>query len=207
MQSDTFYKTLAAAAETELKEKGSRFIARAAPVDLVQAADAFIADLQKQHYDATHNCYAYIVGRGADAVFRFNDDGEPSGTAGKPILQSIRGRELTNIVVVVTRYFGGIKLGTGGLIRAYGGAAAQVLDAATIKKIYATRPVFLECPYAAIGKIENCLKKNNGKIIQANYGEHVQLTVELREHRVESFVTQIIEITAGTVAPKVLEEI
>ena len=207
MQSDTFYNCLAAPAQTELKEKSSRFIARAAPADTVEKAEAFIADLQKQHYDATHNCYAYLIGLGPDAVFRFNDDGEPSGTAGKPILQAIEGRELTDTVVVVTRYFGGVKLGTGGLIRAYGGAAAEVLDAATVKKIYVTRPVFLECPYAAIGKIENCLEKTKGKIIQAEYGEHVQLMVELREHRVDAFVKKIIEITAGTVVPKLLEKV
>ena len=127
--SDT-YLTIGGYARAEIKIKGSRFIAEAMPVARVEAAEKEIAAVCKREFNATHHCTAYRIGPNGD-VFRYNDDGEPSGTAGIPILRQIDGRSLTDTLVVVTRYFGGTKLGTGGLIRAYGDAARQVLETAS----------------------------------------------------------------------------
>ena len=120
------YLTLREGAEAQIKVKGSRFLAEAVPVADEAVAEAALATIRKREYNATHHCTAYRIGPAAD-LFRFNDDGEPSGTAGQPILRQIEGRELTNTLVVVTRYYGGTKLGTGGLIRAYGEAASLAL--------------------------------------------------------------------------------
>ena len=125
------FLTLAGPAAAELVEKKSRFIGYAAPVADEAAALAFVQEIKARHRDATHNCYAYQAGDN-DQFQRSSDDGEPSGTAGRPILEVIRGRGLKNTAVVVTRYFGGILLGTGGLVRAYGAAAKQALEAAVL---------------------------------------------------------------------------
>ncbi|MCH8275985.1 MAG: YigZ family protein, partial [Bacteroidetes bacterium] len=128
------YLVLASEARAELKVKGSRFIAVAIPVKNQKQADDAIRQIRKRDYGATHHSTAYRLGSNAD-VFRFNDDGEPAGSAGKPILRQIERRELINTLVVVTRYFGGTKLGTAGLIRAYGDAASLALDQARIQKV------------------------------------------------------------------------
>ena len=130
--SDTYF-TLGDYARAEIKVRGSRFIAEAIRVERVEDAEAEIAAIRKRAYNATHHCTAYRIGPDG-AIFRYNDDGEPNGTAGPPILRQIDTRHLTNTLVVVTRYYGGTKLGTGGLLRAYGDAAAEVLDAAPIEE-------------------------------------------------------------------------
>lgn len=199
------FKTIREPCATELKKKGSRFIAQANPIADKAEADDIIERACKKYHDATHNCFAFVLGVDADEVSRFNDDGEPSGTAGKPILQAIQGQELTNVLVVVTRYFGGTKLGVGGLIRAYGGAAAQTLAKANIETRYITDVVHLECTYHDLKTVTNAAKKFNGKIINSNYGGAVRLELQIVISRTQQFISSVIEQTAGRVVPIISE--
>ncbi len=195
------FQTIREPCTFEMKEKGSRFIAQAEPVSAKEEAENIVGLASKKYHDATHNCFAYVVGIDADELFRFNDDGEPAGTAGKPILQAIQGQSLTNVLVVVTRYFGGTKLGVGGLIRAYGGAAAQVLSKAGTKTHYITDDVHVECTYHDLKTVMNAVQKYNGIIINSDYGGAVQLDVHIRISRTQQFIASVIEQTAGRVTP------
>ncbi len=201
---DDSYKTLIAPAIVELKEKGSRFIAQAAPAADKEEAENIIAHISKKYHDATHNCFAYRIGPGAE-ISRYNDDGEPSGTAGKPILQAIIGRGVTNVVVVVTRYFGGTKLGTGGLIRAYGGVAAQALADARIETRYLKKTIQLGCSYSDINVVMKAVEKFDGDIRNSEYGATVEMLLQVRVVKTEPFVQFVIDQTAGRVTPKLIE--
>jgi len=195
------FKTIRESCTFELKEKGSRFIAQASPVADKAEAEDIIRIVSKKYHDATHNCFAYIVGVDVNEKSRFNDDGEPSGTAGKPILQAIQGQSLTNVLVIVTRYFGGTKLGVGGLIRAYGGAAAQVLSAASVKTCYITDDLRVACSYHDLKTVLNAVQKYNGKIVNSDYGSAVQLELQIILSRSKHFVSYVVEQTAGRVTP------
>ncbi len=201
---DDSYKTIRSAIDHEMKEKGSRFICHAHPVKSRENAENIISSISKQFFDATHNCFAYRIGLGQEEITRFNDDGEPSGTAGKPILQAIEGHDLTNVVVVVTRYFGGTKLGTGGLIRAYGGVTAEALDLASIKTVYLKDTVFLTCTYHHLNIIMALIDKVSGRIVESDYGEHINLTIQLRRSLCGQFIEQVFDKTAGQVKPEVV---
>ena len=142
------FKTIMAEVSGEIVIKGSRFIAHATPVSVQSAAAEFIASISQRFHDATHNCFAWKIGLSDAAVFRFSDAGEPSGAAGRPILQAAETRDLTNLAVVVTRYFGGTKLGTGGLIRAYSAATLAALEQAEIIISYPEITVTLKFAYA-----------------------------------------------------------
>lgn len=149
--------TIARAVEHELVIRKSRFIARAAPVGSVAEAETFIAGIRKEHWDARHNCTAMITGLRGDQA-RSNDDGEPSGTAGMPMLEVLRQRRLTDLVVVVTRYFGGIKLGAGGLVRAYSSAVSECLDTARLVERHELTEVLLAVDHADAGRLDNLLR-------------------------------------------------
>ncbi len=201
---DDNYKTIRSAITFEMKEKGSRFICRARPVRSRDEAEFFIAQIAKQHFDASHNCYAYAVGCGAHEMTRFSDDGEPSGTAGKPILLAIQGRDLTNVAVVVTRYFGGVKLGTGGLIRAYGGVTSEVLDRAQHHTLYIKDKLALACTYHQLNSIMSFVEKFGGQISSSDYGEQIDLIIELRRSLSEKFIDFVFDKTAGQVKPRMV---
>lgn len=198
MENDTF-KTVAEFKQTEFKEKGSRFINRVQPVTTREMAKEYIAEINKQHYDATHNCFAFSIGMGVHQITQFNDDGEPSGTAGKPILQAITGRELTDVVVIVTRYFGGTKLGTGGLIRAYGGGAAMVLDQSRIITRYLQQQIKIEYSYQYSNLVNSLIQKFNAAIRDASYTEDVHQVLAVRKSLAKTFAEQIIELSAGNI--------
>lgn len=149
--------TIAARVDHEIEIKRSRFICHLAPVASVAAADAFIADIRKEFWDARHNCVAMITGATGDQA-RSSDDGEPSGTAGIPMLEVLRRRAMTDIVAVVTRYFGGVKLGAGGLVRAYGNVVTEALDAATIVHRRALTVARIDVPHADAGRFDNLLR-------------------------------------------------
>jgi len=200
-----YYFTTTQSVTTELKEKGSRFIAYLRPVQNQAEAEAFISEISKQHYDATHNCYAWRLGLDQHESIRFNDDGEPSGTAGKPILQAINGHDLTNVAVVVTRYFGGTKLGTGGLVRAYGGAASAALEMAKRRQVYLTREVALSCNYSFLKTVFNKVEQLKGRIIESTYADQVQLVIELRLRTIEPFIQYITNQSAGTITPTIID--
>lgn len=205
MQSDT-YKTLLKPAQAQLKEKGSRFIAQAAPVNTRTAAELFVKKISEQHYDATHNCFAYRVGWQENEETRYNDDGEPAGTAGKPILQAVTGRDLTHIVVVVTRYFGGTKLGTGGLVRAYGKAAGQALDAGKIVTRYITTLLGIEeCPYELTNTVMKAVDKYDAELAYQHYDTHATFQLRVRSSQLDSFMTFLKDESGGKLNPQILE--
>ena len=182
--------------EDEFIEKKSRFIGRLWPVETEEEALAKIQEMKKQHYDATHNCWAYII---RDGAVRFSDDGEPGGTAGMPMLQVLQREGLYNVVCVVTRYFGGILLGAGGLVRAYTKGAKIAVDAAgkSMKRVWTV--LYLPCPYNWYERVrletENC----GGIIRNTEFGAEVELELLFPEARAPEFLEKLTDMTAGTV--------
>ncbi|MBL8582786.1 MAG: YigZ family protein [Rhizobiaceae bacterium] len=176
--------------------KKSRFLAMAAPIDGEAAAKAFIA--ARSNLEATHNCWAWRLGQ----AYRFSDDGEPGGTAGKPILQAIDGQDLDNVVVLVTRWFGGTLLGSGGLVRAYGGTAAACLRAAPKQEIVALVTAHLACPFADLALVKARLRAQPGLRIAAEdfTATGADLTVEIPEADAVGVSRLVADITAGRVA-------
>lgn len=194
-----FFQTIAGAAESALKIKGSRFLGFAAPAAEREEAEAFLAGLRKRFFDATHHCYAWRLGSGTGENSRFSDDGEPSGTAGKPILQVISGRDLTNLVIVVVRYFGGTKLGTGGLVRAYSESTALTLEQAGVRRIWLTRSLELVVGYDHLNAVMKLIERHGAAIEESEYGEEVRLKLALRLQEAESFHAEAVEMTHGQI--------
>ena len=166
--------------EAEFVEKKSRFIGRVWPVDTEEEALAKIQEMKKKHYDATHNCWAYII---RDGAVRFSDDGEPGGTAGMPMLQVLQREGLFNVVCVVTRYFGGILLGAGGLTRAYSKGARDALAAAGVATMGLWARVRLSCPYPLFERVKLEIAAASGILDDMDYGADVTLTVSLPSER------------------------
>lgn len=200
--SDTFL-VINRSATAEIKVKGSRFLAEALPVTSTAEAEDEIAAIRKRAYDATHHCTAYRIGPSGE-IFRFNDDGEPSGTAGAPILRQIDGRGLTDTLVVVTRYYGGTKLGTGGLIRAYGDAAAEVLDIAPVRRHVIRVPVRLCFGYPDTSPAMHTVSRFDTEIQETRYTEETEMIVGLRRSEVDAFVEAFVEALAGRGVAEVL---
>lgn len=182
----------------EIIEKKSRFIGYVRHVETEEEANDFIMEVKKKHYDARHNCYAYSIGEEQE-VLRFSDDGEPGGTAGKPILEVITGEGLKNVCVVVTRYFGGTLLGTGGLVRAYTDAAKECIAATEIVCKQMVQPLSIITNYTDLGKIQYILGSAGIDIKDSEYGENVVLQVEIFVDDVESVEKELIEATAARV--------
>lgn len=176
--------------------KGSRFLATVAPAFTAAEAEGFVARMREEFADATHNCWAYRVGRTGEA-FRASDDGEPSGSAGRPILAQIEGHGLTNVAAVVTRWFGGTKLGVGGLMRAYGGAAGHALDRAERKILIIKRRLAIEHPYDCSGAVQGLLAAHGLEPASADYGATVRLVLDVPERELEEFITALRDRTAG----------
>lgn len=196
--SDSF-NTIKETSEIEIRIKGSKFIGRAFPCPGENDAENILGMLRKKYYDATHNCFAYRVGIDEDIKFRYSDDGEPSGTAGKPIFDCITGRDLTNILLVVTRYFGGTKLGTGGLTHAYSEAAGKSIKKAGIIIEFITREVNLVVQFSDYNAVERSVYRHGGNIMKSDFSDVVKLTVELRLSQVDNFKKDAINITSGRV--------
>ncbi|NLY64027.1 MAG: YigZ family protein [Alcaligenaceae bacterium] len=185
-------KTLSSPFSFEEDIKKSRFIAHAAPVSTAEEALAFFARLHEP--EATHNCWAFKVGQN----YRFNDDGEPGGTAGRPILQAIEGQDLSNVAVLVIRYFGGIKLGTGGLVRAYGGCAAKCLRAAPQFEIIETSTVICSCLFSEMALVKSRIEQTDAKIsseIYTNTG--ITMTLEIPVEQIKPLEQVFINLTKG----------
>lgn len=190
------YCTVKDYGSTEIAINKSRFITYVNRADTEQAAMAFIEKIKKKHWDATHNCSAYVVGE-RDQYQKADDDGEPSGTAGKPILEVIKKSAVKDAVVVVTRYFGGVKLGAGGLIRAYGKATGHGIKAAGLVERTLHSKVVVEVDYTFLGKLENELRNHNYSIADMVYTDKVVITV-LAEKGCESVLeASLLEWTAG----------
>ena len=199
------YKTVYAGGEAEIIEKKSRFIATVKPVKSEEEAIAFIEGLKKKYWNATHNCSAYVIGEHFQ-VQRCSDDGEPSGTAGKPMLDVLLGEELHDTAVVVTRYFGGTLLGTGGLVRAYQASTKAGLEASTvITRMHGSR-VSVETDYTGLGKIQYILGQRGLTILNSEYTDKVALEVLLPETEVKAVMAEITEGTNGQAVMEVMEE-
>ena len=202
------YKTVADSeifsAEYEIKK--SVFIAHVKHVETEESAREFVQSIRKKYFDATHNCSAWILGELGN-IQKSNDDGEPSGTAGNPILDTIKKHELTNTAVVVTRYFGGIKLGAGGLIRAYSHTATLGLDAAKIVQMTTFQQVDLTLEYNFLAPVENFLRQKNIIVTNSEYAELVTLTVILLPDEVENFLVELTNLTAANVLYELKQKI
>ena len=182
--------------EDEFIEKKSRFIGRVWCVETEEEALEKIAEMKKKHYDASHNCWAYII---KDGAVRFSDDGEPGGTAGNPMMQVLQRENLYNIVCVVTRYFGGVLLGAGGLVRAYTKGAKIAIDAAgkSIKRVWTV--LYVPCPYNFYERVKLETEAFGGIIRDTNFGAEVELEILVAEGQTEAFLEKLTDMTAGTV--------
>ena len=189
--------------ETEFVEKRSRFLGRVWPVDSEEEARARIEETKKRHYDARHNCWCYLL---RDGPVRYSDDGEPQGTAGQPMLNVFQREGVVNVCCVVTRYFGGILLGAGGLVRAYTQSAKDALDAAGISVVRRWVEVLLPCSYAQFERVKLETEKFGGVIADTDYGADIALTVLLPEERAEACLAHLLDATAGTVEGMVCGE-
>ena len=191
------YVTIYAPAEDEFVERKSRFIGAIAPVQTEEEAQAWIAQVRQQHRDATHNTYAYILRNG---IKRYSDDGEPQGTAGVPMLDCIEKEGLVDVAVVVTRYFGGTLLGTGGLVRAYSGAVREALKAAVILERQKGIRLGIRTDYSDVGKIQYLIGQNRIPVLSSSYTDSVLLQTLVPEPLFDSFVAALTEATAGKAA-------
>ena len=179
------------------KVRGSRFLADVRPVATREEAEEFVAQVREAHRDATHNCFAWRLGLDPEAV-RYSDDGEPSGTAGRPIANEIHGRGLTNVAVVVSRWFGGTKLGTGGLIRAYGAAASGALDRARVLERPVTAPLTVSFAYGATGKVQGVLAAHGLEPVRSHYGTEVGLELAVPIRSIDALCRDLRDATHGT---------
>ena len=182
--------------EGEFTEKRSRFIGRIWLVETEEEALSKIQEMKKQHYDATHNCWAYIIHGGA---VRFSDDGEPGGTAGMPMLQVLQREGLNNAVCVVTRYFGGILLGAGGLVRAYTKGAKIAVDAAgtSIKRVWTV--LYIPCPYSFYERVKLEIEAFGGILRSTDFGAEVDMEILFPQANAQLFLDRLTDLTSGTV--------
>lgn len=197
------YTTAAKQASAEQVIDRSRFIAHIAPVYSKEEADAFIAGVRAQYRDATHNVPAFIVGEKSELKWT-SDDGEPQGTSGPPMLQMLEREGLTNVVCVVTRYFGGIKLGTGGLVRAYTSSAKLALEAAGTHTVKDVVRLTIVIPYTLLGKIQNMEKSESFAIEDIAYTDTVTLTISMDSEDAERVKALFMEVSSGSA--KILKE-
>ena len=192
------YKILYKEGEAEISEKKSRFIAHIAPAQTEEEAQAFIEKIKKQYWDARHNCWAYSIGENQPAL-RCSDDGEPSGTAGKPMLEVLTGQELHNVVAVVTRYFGGVLLGTGGLIRAYQAAAKEGIKNSDVAQVCDGITAVITTDYNAYGKLQYICNDNNVDIIDTDFGANVTIKLAAEMSVCDTFEKKLMDTFAGNV--------
>lgn len=190
------YHTVKGYGEHEIIIQKSRFIAHVCTATSEEEAQAFIIDIKKKHKDATHNCSAYLIGEN-DQIQKANDDGEPSGTAGVPILEVLKKRKLKDTVVVVTRYFGGIKLGAGGLIRAYGKSASEGITATGVVERTLMTIIGVTIDYTFLGKIENELRTSPYQLKEIHYLESVEIDVYVETEKIQTYKNWMTELTNG----------
>ena len=199
------YETVYAGGEAEIIEKKSRFIATVRPVKTEEEAIEFIESMKKKYWNATHNCSAYVLGEHFQ-IQRCSDDGEPSGTAGKPMLDVLLGEAIHDVVVVVTRYFGGTLLGTGGLVRAYSSSTKEGLLASKVITKYHGQKLVIETDYTGLGKIQYILGQRGLTILDSIYTDKVELEVLLPEDEIQPVMAAITEGTNGQAVMELMEE-
>ena len=200
------YRMLSKGAQAELVEKKSRFIATIRPVSSEEEAVAFINEMKKKYWDARHNCSAFVIGSKGELT-RSSDDGEPSGTAGRPMLEVLTGSGIRNIAAVVTRYFGGVLLGTGGLVRAYSGAVKMALEQCeTITRRYGVQ-MLIKTDYNGVGKIQYLLGSKDVVIQDSVYAADVQMTVLVPIEEYDRLCKELVEATNGRVGLEEVEKL
>ena len=189
-------KVPAGRGESEYVEKRSGFLGVVEPVSSEEDARAVIAAIKKQHRDARHNCWCYLIQDGAE---RYSDDGEPQGTAGIPMLEVFRKAGVSNAVCVVTRYFGGVLLGAGGLLRAYTKAAKDALENAGTTEVIPMKELTIRCPYSLLDRIRLEIAAAEAEILSTDYAADITLSIRIPEAKAASFSEHIFDMTAGTV--------
>jgi len=192
-------------ARTEIRVSNSRFVTTAAPAFSTDEARAFIAGIRDEFADASHNVPAYIIGHGATVIAHCSDDSEPGGTAGPPALAVLRGSGLGDIVVVVTRYFGGTKLGTGGLVRAYGDAVRAVLEVLPLAHKVPTHTVMIEIPYSAFEQVRLLVEEHAGLVLGEDFAAAVTMTVRFAQEGLPAFHQSLQELSGGQIEPVIVE--
>ena len=199
----TDYYVPAGAGESEYVEKRSRFLGHLRPIASEEEARAFIAEMKKQYYDARHNCWCYLLRDGPE---RYSDDGEPQGTAGIPMLEVFRREGVSDLVCVVTRYFGGVLLGAGGLFRAYTKSAKDALDAAGLAVVRRWEAREFDCSYAAIERMKQEIAAFDGVVETMDYGAAVHIRALLPGERSEAFRARIFDLSGGATDPRAAGE-
>lgn len=189
------YKTISAPAQAKFTEKMSRFLAFASPAETIDEAKAFVGALQKEYYDARHVCWAWVIGTEDSHVYS-NDNGEPSGTAGKPILGQINSRELKNVVVAVVRYFGGIKLGTPGLIAAYKESASLCLDEAQIIECHRQEELSVTFAYPAMNDVMKIVKHPEVTILERQFDNTCRLSLRARADLIPDLTARLAKVAS-----------
>lgn len=197
------YRTILEYAQAEFTERKSRFIGHIAPCRSEDEAQGFLAQINRQHRDATHNVFAYRLRSGAE---RCSDNGEPQGTAGLPTLDVIQREDIVDVCVVVTRYFGGILLGTGGLVRSYGHAAKLALDAAHVVTMCPCVIALVECDYSFYGKLSYYLSDSDILVKDTEFGAAVTMLLQMKKERFPGFRKELTELSNGQVAAELMEE-
>ncbi|MGI6259841.1 MAG: YigZ family protein [Anaerolineaceae bacterium] len=185
--------------ENEILVVNSRFIASLAPAKSVEEAREYIAGIKRRYPDATHNVPAFVIGHGKSLITHCSDDGEPSGTSGRPALAVLQGSGLGNVVVVVTRYFGGTKLGTGGLVKAYGDAVREILPLVKLAELVETVTLAFTIPYNLYELCVRLIESNNGNILDKVFAVEVDLLVQFKVENEDSFRTDLVELCKGQV--------
>ena len=196
------YKTISSRCEAKFVEKKSEFIGYLAPVSTEEEAVSFINEIRGMHRKAAHNCYAYILRE--NSIARHSDDGEPSGTAGVPIYEVLRKEELTDIVCVVTRYFGGVLLGAGGLVRAYTKGAKDAVDNAEIKVMAMAEALRLSLDYTLYGRLGQIFAEFDTRVYNEEFGEGVEISLHVREERSRELQSKLIDSCNGKVEIEVI---
>ena len=190
----------------EYIEKKSKFIAHIFNVESEQQAAAIIAEVKKKYWDARHNCYAYILGNKGE-IQRFSDDGEPSGTAGKPILEVLSGNECSNCLCIVTRYFGGVLLGTGGLIRAYTSASKEALDDCLTGELVEGVHAYLDADYNYVGKIQHLCIQHDITVVNTEYSDNVIFELMMEKQVRQKFEKALTEMSSGSIVLREIKEV
>ncbi len=199
------FQTISDLYQAEIVEKKSRFIATLAPVSTPDQAVDFIKEMKKKYWDARHNCSAYILGT-KQQVMHSSDDGEPSGTAGKPILSVLSGHNLYNVVAVVTRYFGGTLLGTGGLVRAYSRSVEECISNAVLKKMIFASQIQINCSYNDVGKLQYMFAQNDVTLLSSEYSDSVRFQLLIPAEKETSFLKALTEATQSKALAEVIKK-
>ena len=200
------YKTLLRRADDEFVINKSRFIGHGAPVQSEDEALDFLREMRQKYADASHNCYAYIIGPNM-GVMRYSDDGEPGGTAGMPIIEVMKARMVTNACVVVTRYFGGILLGAGGLVRAYSQGAAAAIDASGVGVMHPTARYMVDVPYPMLSRVEYYLKTAPVIVEDKDFASDITLTMLVRVTDEDGLIRDLKQLSDGRLEPLRFDEL